>query len=182
MARTRSAQTLEVNERRLVAEWAAACAERVLHLFEAECPLDSRPREAIARTLAFSRGDLSAFDGIRNRFGAGSPARNEISPAAASAARSAGQASAICHMGAHGLGAAAYAVQAVQLANRHDPTCAQFELRWQIERMTPIVRHILAQLPKAGEDRAGPLGQGLLVSGSPGSILRELQAMITASP
>lgn len=49
---TISVQTLSESDRRLVAEWAAACAERVLPLFEAESPNDDRPRAAIARTRA----------------------------------------------------------------------------------------------------------------------------------
>ncbi|MGW9270991.1 putative immunity protein, partial [Microbacterium sp. NPDC055599] len=47
-------------QRRTVAVWAADCADRVLPLFEAEAPGDDRPRDAIARTRAFARGELSA--------------------------------------------------------------------------------------------------------------------------
>jgi hypothetical protein len=47
-----SPQTLSEADRRIVAVWAADCAERVLALFEAEAPADSRPRDAIARTRA----------------------------------------------------------------------------------------------------------------------------------
>ena len=53
-----SPQTLSESDRRLVAVWAADCAERVLELFEAEAPGDSRPRDAIARQRAFARGEL----------------------------------------------------------------------------------------------------------------------------
>lgn len=38
-----SPQTLSEADRRIVAVWAAGCAERVLGLFEAEAPGDSRP-------------------------------------------------------------------------------------------------------------------------------------------
>src|SRR5207302_9772598 len=41
-----SPQTLSEGDRRIVAVWAADCAERVLGLFEAEAPGDSRPRDA----------------------------------------------------------------------------------------------------------------------------------------
>src|SRR5205823_13074094 len=44
-----SPQTLSEGDRRIVAAWAAGCAERVLWLFEAEAPQDRRPRDAIAR-------------------------------------------------------------------------------------------------------------------------------------
>lgn len=39
-----SPQTLSQADRRIVAVWAADCAERVLGLFEAKAPGDSRPR------------------------------------------------------------------------------------------------------------------------------------------
>jgi len=42
-------QTLGEADRRLVAAWAADCAERVLGLFEAEVSGDGRPRVLIAR-------------------------------------------------------------------------------------------------------------------------------------
>ena len=37
-------------------------AERVLGLFEAQAPHDCRPRDAIARTRAFARGDLAVAE------------------------------------------------------------------------------------------------------------------------
>src|SRR5439155_5745102 len=53
-----SPQTMSEADRRLVAVWAADCAERVLGLFEAEAPGDSRPRDAIAGLRAFARRQL----------------------------------------------------------------------------------------------------------------------------
>ncbi len=60
-----SPQTLSEADRRIVAGWAADCAERVLWLFEAEAPGDTRPHDAIARTRAFSRGELDVAEEIR---------------------------------------------------------------------------------------------------------------------
>jgi hypothetical protein len=97
----RSPQTLSEADRRIVAAWAADCAERVLGLFEAKAPADSRPRDAIARTRAFARGELGVAEEIRRRFENGGAAREVSAPAAAAAARAAGQATAIPHMGAH---------------------------------------------------------------------------------
>ncbi|WP_043436020.1 putative immunity protein, partial [Arthrobacter sp. I3] len=82
-----SPQTLSEPERRVVAGWAADCAERVVALFEAEAPADGRPRDAIARARAFARGELGAADEISRRFVAGRAAREVTSPAAAAAAR-----------------------------------------------------------------------------------------------
>ena len=45
-----SPQTLSEADRRLIASWAADCAERVLGIFESEVPNDPRPRNLIERT------------------------------------------------------------------------------------------------------------------------------------
>ena len=169
MAMANSVQALSEADRRLVAEWAADCAERVLRLFEAENPDDDRPRSAIARTRAFARGELDTAQEIRRRFGGGSAAAGVKSPAAA------GQASAVCHMGAHALGAAAYAVKAASLAAPDQAQAAKNEIAWQLGRMTADMRIALRTLPPIGEDRSGPLGPGLLASGQLGQIIRQLQ-------
>ncbi|MDA0184048.1 hypothetical protein OJ997_27315, partial [Solirubrobacter phytolaccae] len=90
-----SLQTLSLGDRRIVAAWAADCAERVLGQFEAHAPDDPRPRDAIARTRAFARGELDVADEIRRRFVGGGAAREVKVPAAVAAARAAGQAAAV---------------------------------------------------------------------------------------
>ncbi len=172
----RSPQTLGEADRRLVAGWAADCAERVLGLFEAEAPGDDRPRAAIARARAYARGELATAAGIRRRFAGGVPAGEVKDPAAYAAARAAGQAVAVCHMGAHALGAAAYAARAAGLAAPDRPDAAEDEVRWQLARMTVEVRTALRSLPPVGKDRSGPLGPGLLASGPLGELVRRLQA------
>lgn len=82
----KSAQSLSQPDRRLVAAWAADCAERVLWIFEAERPTDRRPRAAIARTVAFSRGELDTAAEIRRRF-MGGGAANEVKSSVAAAQR-----------------------------------------------------------------------------------------------
>lgn len=173
-----SVQTLSETDRRLLAEWAARCADRVLWVFEAESPSDDRPRVAIRRARAFSRGELDTATGIRERFGGGSVSRNTKSPAAVAAARAAGQASAVCHMGAHALGAAAYAVKAASLVVLDQSGAARNEIQWQLAHMTPGVRIALRSLPPIGENRSGPLGPGLLASGQVGTIIRQIQAYL----
>ena len=177
----RSPQTLSEAERRRVAAWAAECAERVLGLFEADAPADDRPRAAIARARAFARGELNTAEEIRRRFLGGVPANEVPGPAAAAAARAAGQAAAICHMGAHALGAAAYAVKAASLAAPGRPEVVDEEIRWQLLHMTPQVRAALRTLPPVGENPSGPLGPGRLSSGQLGAIIRQLQAGLSES-
>jgi hypothetical protein len=157
-----SPQTLSESDRRLVAAWAADCVERVLGLFETEAPGDDGLRALIARTRAFARGELNT------------------APAAAAVARAASQAVGICHMGAHALGAAAYAVKAVSLANPGRPEAVEDEIRWQLNHMSANVRAALRILPPVGENSQGPLGPGLLSKGQIGTIIRELQAGLTS--
>ena len=160
----------------MVAVWAADCAEHVLEVFEAASPGDERPRELIARTRAFAEGELTTAEQIRRRFVGGVAANELDSPAAAAAARAAGQAVAVCHMGAHALGAAAYAAIAAGFAHPEQPHAAENEIRWQLDHMSSEVRTALRAMPPVGEDRSGPLGPGLLASGRLGDIIRQLQA------
>lgn len=175
-----SPQTLSEVERRIVAVWAADCAERVIGVFEAEAPWDPRPRGAIARARAFGRGELNVSEEIRRRFAGAAAARAVSSPAAA-AARAAGQAAAVPHMGAHALGAAAYAAKAVGLAAPERPEAVDEEIDWQLSIMSVEVRTALRQLPRTGTNRSGPLGPGLLASGLLGTIIRDLQAGLAGS-
>ena len=174
----RSPQTLTEANRRLAAAWAADCAERVLPLFEAEAPDDDRPRALIARTRAFARGELKTAEEIRRRFVGGVGAGDVKAPAAAAAARAAGQAVAVCHMGAHALGAAAYAANAAGLADPDRPEAVKDEIRWQLEHMSAGLRAALRALPPIGQNSSGPLGPGLLASGRLGTIIRDLQASL----
>jgi hypothetical protein len=173
-----SSQTLSEADRRIVAVWAADCAERVLGVFEAEAPGDSRPRDAIARTRAFGRGDVGVADQIRRRFTALGAVSDVRSPAAAAAARAAGQAAAIPHMGAHALGAAAYAAKAAGLAAPGRPGAVEAEIRWQLGCVSAAARAALRRLPPVGQNSSGPLGPGLLASGLLGAIIRDLQASL----
>lgn len=175
-----SPQALPEAKRRLLAAWAAECAERVLPVFEAAAPDDGRPRALVARARAFARGELGTAEAIRRRFADGVGAGEVADRAATAAARAAGQAAAVCHMGAHALGAAAYAVVAARLARPDRPEAAEEEMRRQLGLATPEVRAALRALPAVGTDAAGPLGRGLLATGEVGAAVRELQARLAA--
>ena len=174
----RSPQSLSEVDRRAVAAWAADCAEHVLAIFETDAPDDGRPRALVARTRAFARGELSTAGEIRRRFAGGVGSGDVTAPAAAAAARAAGQAAAVCHMGAHALGAAAYAARAAGLADPDRPEAVEEEIRWQLDHMSAEVRDALRTLPPVGQDPSGPLGPGLLASGQVGAIIRELQTSL----
>jgi ketosteroid isomerase-like protein len=79
-------------------------------------------------------------------------------------------------MGAHALGAAAYAAKAAGLAAPDRPEAVGEEIRWQLGHVSAPARAALRRLPPVGENPSGPLGPGLLASGLLGTIIRDLQA------
>jgi hypothetical protein len=173
-----SSQTLSEAERRTVARWAAACAERVVGLYESTSSDDRRIQEALDRTWAFADGGSTAAEEIRLRMIAVKAAGDATTPAGAAAARAVAQASGVAHMGAHAMGAAAYAVKAISLANTDDPAAAEDEIVWQIAALTDEERRTLRKLPPLGADSSGPLGPGLLSRGQLGATITRIQAAV----
>ena len=84
-------------------------------------------------------------------------------------------------MGAHALGAAAYAAKAAGLAATNRPEAVSEEINWQLGNLSAEARVALLQLPLLGEDRSGPLGPGLLASGVLGTIIRDLQSGVACT-
>jgi hypothetical protein len=154
--------TLSADDRRLVAHWAADCAERVLDLFEPKAPSDTRPRAAIGSALTF------AVDGKRTAhlralaLAAHAAAREVDDPAAAAAARAAGVAAATPythplatpHQSKHVLGAAVYQALAQELAAANEPGVGNEEIRWAIERASSRVREVVRQFPERSPGRS----------------------------
>src|SRR3979411_2859152 len=103
--------TLADSHHRLLALWAAACAEHVLHLFESVQPSDPRPRQAIEKLRAWTRGEITMSES-RAAGGHAMGAARELSGAARHAAYAAGQAAVVAHGAAHRPGAAAFAIKA----------------------------------------------------------------------
>jgi hypothetical protein len=83
--------TLTDDDHRLLALWAAACAEHVLPLFEAVRPSDPRPRRAIEQIRAWTRGEIKMMEARASGGGAMAAAR-VLTGAARHAAYAAGQA------------------------------------------------------------------------------------------
>jgi hypothetical protein len=148
--------TLSEDDRRILAVWAADCAERALPLFEARAPSDTRPRDAIDGGRSFARGEMRIGPVRALAARAHAAAREVRDPAAVASARAAGHAAAVAHMAAHGRGVA-YAAIAVGLAAPHDPTAVADEARWQLNHATPQVREVLRRLPPP-PPTAGALG------------------------
>lgn len=105
--------TLTDSTHQLLALWAAACAEHVLHLFEQANPEDKRPRQAIELTRAWVNGEIPMKQAHKAAFASNAAAKG-MPDAARFAALAAGQAVAVAHVAAHELGAAAYAIRAIR--------------------------------------------------------------------
>ena len=136
--------TLTDSDHRLLAVWAAVCAEHVLPLFESVQPSDPRPRQAIEQTRAWARGEIKMSQ-ARAAAGAANAAARELSGAARHAAYAAGQAAVVAHVAAHELGAAAYAIKAARAAaSKGDGESAgRLECRWQREQLPEAIRELV---------------------------------------
>jgi hypothetical protein len=135
--------TLTDADHRLLALWAAACAEHVLPLFESVQPLDPRPRRTIESTRAWARGEMTMSQ-ARAVAGANAAAR-ELRGAARYAAYAAGQAVAVTHVAAHELGAAAYAIKVVRAAApaSEGESAGRLECQWQREQLPDAIRDLV---------------------------------------
>ncbi len=128
------------SDHHLLALWAAACAEHVLHLFESAKPSDSRPRHAIEQARAWARGEITMSQ-ARAAAGHAQAAARELSGAARHAAYAAGQAAAVAHVAAHELGAAAYAIKAARAAapEGEGESTGRDECRWQRDQLPDAI-------------------------------------------
>jgi hypothetical protein len=136
--------TLQDPDHRLLAEWAADCAEHVLHFFEVVQPADARPRQAIEQARAWVRGEVTMTQARAAAFKANAAAR-DLSGAARHAAYAAGQAAAVAHVAAHELGAAAYAIKAVRAAapEGEEENTGWLECQWQREQLPEAIRELV---------------------------------------
>jgi len=140
--------TLQDDDHHLLAMWAAACAEHVLHHFESAQPTDPRPRRAIDLGRAWARGEVTWWE-ARTAAGHANAAARDLSGAARDAAYAAGQAAAVGHVAAHELGAAAYAIRAERAAAAQDEARARgeeagrAECRWQRAQLPDEIRELV---------------------------------------
>src|SRR3954454_18822300 len=136
--------TLTDSDHHLLAMWAAACAEHVLHLFEQAQPEDSRPRHAIEQARAWVRGEITMSQ-ARAAGGHAMGAARDLKGAARYAAYAAGQAAVVAHVAAHELGAAAYAIKAARAAAAEDEgeRAGRLECRWQRDQLPDAIRELV---------------------------------------
>ncbi len=136
--------TLTDPDHRLLALWAAACAEHVLGLFESAQPGDARPRQAIERARAWARGEIKMTP-AREAAGHANAAARDLRGAPRHAAFAAGQAAAVAHVAAHELGAAAYAIKAARAAvpDARSAAAGRLECRWQRDQLPQGIRELV---------------------------------------
>nr|WP_218855853.1 hypothetical protein [Nocardioides daedukensis] len=131
-------------DHRLLALWAATCAEHVLTIFESERAEDPRPRRAIEHARAWVRGEVTMMES-RAAGGHAMGAARDLQGAARYAAYAAGQAAAVAHVAAHDLGAAAYAIKAAGAAAPavEAEAAARAEVRWQRDQLPAGIRDLV---------------------------------------
>jgi hypothetical protein len=137
--------TLTDADHRLLALWAASCAEHVLALFEAARPDDPRPRRAIEQARAWTRGEVTMTI-ARAAGGHANAAARDLTGPARHAAHAAGQAAVVAHVAAHELGAAAYAIRAARAAAPPGEAAARaggLECRWQRDQLPDAIRDLV---------------------------------------
>ena len=136
--------TLQDADHHLLAEWAADCAQHVLHHFEQVRPEDDRPRRAIDLGRAWARGEITWWE-ARAAGGHANTAARDLGGAARHAAYAAGQAAAVGHVAAHELGAAAYATKAARAASPEDEreAAGRTECHWQRAQLPQEIRELV---------------------------------------
>ena len=136
--------TLTDDDHHLLAQWAADCAQHVLHLFEEVQPDDDRPRRAIEAVRAWTRGEITMSQS-RAAGGHAMAAARDLSGAARHAAFAAGQAAAVAHVAAHELGAAAYAIKAARAAAPagQSEAAGRLECKWQRAQLPDAIRDLV---------------------------------------
>jgi hypothetical protein len=145
-------------DQRLMATWAADCAERVLLLFEQAYPEDNRPRKAIEVCRTWVHTGVFQMASIRGAsLAAHAAARTaKANTAACFAARTAGQAVATAHVPQHAFGSAYYALKAIAAA---DPAHAEAEVtkehEWQAQHISlhlrpEFLKRVIIQKRKSG--------------------------------
>ena len=123
---------------RLLAAWAADCAERLVPLFEAHGS-DVRPRQAVLLARAWAEGEASVGECMQASLGAHAAARAASDAAAIAAARAAGHAVATAHAADHSLGTVIYGTKAIVAAGG----LPDAERDWQLNHLPDTVRELV---------------------------------------
>jgi len=138
---------LKKQQHRLLAIWAAACAERVVG-FCVDRDVGAAPLHAITVARAWARGEVPVGDCQKAALEAHGAARTTSDAAAKAAARAAAHAVATAHFADHSLGAVLYALKAIEATGGS----VKSEQDWQERKVPKSVRELVVT---AIERRAG---------------------------
>lgn len=119
-------------DHKLLAAWAAKCAERKLPLFESVYPKDNRPRKAIKVLRIWIKTGVFRMADIRKASLDAHKASRKKHDLAGFAAHAVGQAVATAHVPEHAFGAAYYCLKASSNVKR--------ELEWQSRHLSDSLR------------------------------------------
>ncbi len=145
---TKPTKKFSEQDHKLLAIWAADCAERVLSSFEELYPDDARPRKAIEAARAWVRGELTMVEARKAAFASHAAARDAMNSAAQYAARAAGHAAATAHVATHAPHAAKYAIKSSNAPEQ--------EFDWQYQHLPEHLRSILFPHSSHYEQRSFP--------------------------
>jgi len=137
-------ELVKKSDHKILATWAADCADRVLHHFEKNYPEDMRPREAIEAGRAWVREDIKMIDARKFAIASHAAARDaEQDPESQAAARSAGHAAATAHVARHAFAASTYAVSAIRDSSTTDNEMVLIdeEREWQYNHLLELQRN-----------------------------------------
>ena len=142
-------ERLDKKDHKLLALWAADCAERVLPLFQNAKPEDNRPCNAIKAARAWVRGDLKMTKAREAALAAHAAARNADDEPARLAARAAAHAAATAHVDSHAQHAATYAIKAISAASvvNADEEAVSAERDWQYKLLPEHLRLVVFSGP-----------------------------------
>ncbi len=147
--------SLTTVELRAVTSFAAAAADWVLSIFEAQLPDDGRPRRAVQAALVFAEGAPRSRLQRLTAAGAHRAAKSAPSEAGFHAAMAAGDAAASAYLHPladatqvnHILRAAAHAARAEELGSPADPYSGQRAIERAAARATPTLMSVLVRYP-----------------------------------
>ena len=106
-------ELIEKQKHRTLVMWAIDCSERVLAIFEARCPEDQRPREAVEAARTWARGEIKMPAAKKAAHAAHNAATAvEKDAAACAAARAMGHVVGTVHVETHAMGLIMYGLTA----------------------------------------------------------------------
>ena len=131
------------SDQKILALWAADCAEHVLPYFENECSNDNRPRKAIEVCRTWADTGIFRMSVIRGAsLSAHAAAKVTKKDYTKFAAHAAGQAVATAHVTTHAFGSSVYGIRAVAAHSGIVDDGLVKERNWQLELLRSYASHI----------------------------------------